>query len=304
MWTIYSAGAREIMTFEGKLYGIPLIAERFILYYRKDLFEEQGIKVPETFEEMEAAAKQIQEKNPGMVGITSRGQQSPAVTAFSNYLHNFGGEFIIDGKAVLNTPESVAGFKFYGDMLRAYGPKGVVNMSWPEAAAVFSQGKAGMYTDADGIYNALIDPEKSVIAEKIGFAVFPKGPVNQAPYNVCSWALAIGANSAKKEVAWELIKWLTNKENSTHMLKSGITIARSTSWQDKDATSKLPPQLADVIVKSNEIGVGIDRPRVINVGEARDIVGAVIITAIEGKDVQAAADKANAELQKLIDKEK
>ncbi len=298
------AGAREILTFDGKLYGIPLIAERFILYYRKDLFEAQGIKVPETLEELEAAAKKIQENNKGMVGIASRGQQSPAVTAFSNYLHGFGGDFIKDGKAVINSPESVKGFQFYGDLLRNYGPKGVVNMSWPEAAAVFSQGNAGMYTDADGIYNAVVDPEKSVIADKIGFAVFPAGPARQTPYNVCSWALGMGANSSNKEAAWELIKWLTSKDNSIHMLKSGITVARSSAWEDKEATAALPPQLVEVIVKSNQIGTGIDRPRVINVGEARDIVGSVIVAAIEGKNVQQAADKANADLQKLIDKEK
>jgi len=298
------AGAREINTFDNKLYCIPLIAERFILYYRKDIFEEQGIKVPETLEELEQAAKQVQENNPGMVGITSRGQQSPAVTAFSNYLHGFGGDFIVDGKAMLNTPGSVAGFKFYGDLLRNYGPEGVVNMSWPEAAAVFSQGKAGMYTDADGIYNALIDPEKSVIAGKIGFAVFPAGPERHALYNVCSWALGMGANSSKKDASWEFIKWVTGKEMSVHMLKNGITIARSSAWQDKEATSQFPPELAEVIVKSNEIGIGIDRPRVVNVGEARDIVGKVIVAAIEGKDVQAEADKANVELQKIIDSEK
>jgi hypothetical protein len=42
----------------------------------------------------------------------------------------------------------------------------------------------------------------------------------------------------------------------------------------------------------------------INVASARDVIGQVIVTAIEGGDVQAAADTANADFQKLLDEEK
>jgi multiple sugar transport system substrate-binding protein len=37
------------------------------------------------------------------------------------------------------------------------------------------------------------------------------------------------------------------------------------------------------------------------VAAARDVIGSVITTAIEGGDVQAAADKANAEFQAILD---
>jgi multiple sugar transport system substrate-binding protein len=43
---------------------------------------------------------------------------------------------------------------------------------------------------------------------------------------------------------------------------------------------------------------------VINVGKARDIIGTVITAAIQGGDVQAAADKANQDFQALLDSEK
>ena len=40
-----------------------------------------------------------------------------------------------------------------------------------------------------------------------------------------------------------------------------------------------------------------------SVAQARDIIGVVITTAIEGGDVQAAADKANAEFQVVLDED-
>ncbi len=56
--------------------------------------------------------------------------------------------------------------------------------------------------------------------------------------------------------------------------------------------------------KSSQIGVGHDRPLVINVGAARDLVGTVIVTAITGGDVDKTAKEENAKFQALIDKEK
>ena len=41
----------------------------------------------------------------------------------------------------------------------------------------------------------------------------------------------------------------------------------------------------------------------VQVGKARDVIGAVIVTAIEGGDVAAAAKTANAAYQAIIDED-
>lgn len=46
-----------------------------------------------------------------------------------------------------------------------------------------------------------------------------------------------------------------------------------------------------------------DKPLVAAVGQARDIIGEAVTAAIEGKDYKSAADKANASLQQLLDRE-
>lgn len=51
-------------TFGGKTYGIPQDTGPIVLYYRTDLFKEYGIDIPTTWEEYEAAAKIVREKNP------------------------------------------------------------------------------------------------------------------------------------------------------------------------------------------------------------------------------------------------
>ena len=46
-----------------------------------------------------------------------------------------------------------------------------------------------------------------------------------------------------------------------------------------------------------------DRPQVVQVGHARDIIGAAISAAIEGKDINTTAQQANSQFQTLLDQE-
>lgn len=296
--------ALQAETVRGHLTGIPIVTEQEIIYYRKDLFARDKMKVPTTLAELEAAAKHFNDPGKGFYGIVSRGQRSPAVTQFSSYLYSFGGNFHEGDRATLNTPEAIRAFTFYGDLLRKYGPPGVLNMSWPQALAIFAQGKAAMYTDASVFYSNLLDPSKSTVGDKVGFAVFPAGPAGSKPYSVVSWGVSLAATSRNQEAAWEFIKWATSKETTLKTQAKSVPSARSSAWRSKEGVANFPPGLVDVILKSGQVGNPYDRPAVINVGQARDIVGSVIIAAISGENVKAAAEKANQEYQALLDQER
>ena len=54
-------------------------AETSILAYRKDIFEEQGIEVPTTYDELLAAMNQLHDA--GIPALTSRGATGHQVTA-------------------------------------------------------------------------------------------------------------------------------------------------------------------------------------------------------------------------------
>ncbi|MCU9613284.1 sugar ABC transporter substrate-binding protein [Caldibacillus lycopersici] len=286
------------------LFGIPIVTEREILYYRKDIFEENNIEVPKTVEELMNVAKLLNDPANDFYGFVARGQSAAAVTQFSSFLYGFGGDFFVDGKATLDTPEAIEAFQFYGDMLREYGPPGVLNMSWPQAAGLFGQGKAAMYTDADSIYPNLTDPEKSVVGDKVGFTLFPAGPNGQTPYNVTSWGLAVNSKSENKDEAMEFIKWATSKEVVAKLQDNGVPGPRQSVWDNQQGTDTFPSELVDVINQANAIGREYDRPLVIKVNDARDIIGTVIVAAIQGEDVEAAAKAANKQFQELLDDEK
>lgn len=286
------------------LYGIPLVTETQVLYYRKDLLEKAGLKPPTTLDELKSQAAQLNDPNNGVYGFVSRGKRSPAVTQFSSFLYSMGGDFMKDGKATLTSPEAVKALEYYGTLLKDYGPPGTLNMSWPEAMGVFTQGKAVFYTDASSLFTNATDPSKSSVADKVGFAPFPAGPAGSKPYNVTSWAIGVGANSEKKEAAWEFVKWITSKEMVGKLQAGGIPGARKSIWSSSEGTAQFPKDLAEAISANGANGVPYDRPLVINVGKSRDVIGDAIDAGIEGKDVNAAAAKSNADFQAILDTEK
>ncbi|MDR1518626.1 MAG: sugar ABC transporter substrate-binding protein [Planctomycetota bacterium] len=302
----FSASSRDCVTINGTLTAIPLVTEAEVLFYRKDIIEKRGIKPPTTLEELAAAVKLVTDKKNEIYGFVARGQRSPLITQFSSFLYSHGGDWFDQKtrKASVNTPEALAAMDMYGTLLREYGPGGVLNMSWPQAVAVYSQGKAVFYTDASSIFPNMLDPAKSIVADKTGVIVFPKGPKGARMYNVTAWAIGIYSGSSQKDEAWKFIDFITNKAGITFIQgERGVQCARNSVWSSPDGVKNFQPDWAKAVADSSD-GVPYDRPMVVAVGEARDIIGEAVTASIEGKDFKAVADSANARFQAILDREK
>jgi multiple sugar transport system substrate-binding protein len=234
----FLAGPWEIGKLDGRLIAIPFSPQTHLLFYRKDLFEKYGVKPPGTLEEMEQAAKRIREAavaegQKDLYGVVFRGKKAEAVTQLSYYLYNFGGSWLDDRRQpAIATPAAVRAIDFYGRMLRLYGPPGALNYGFPEASALFMQGRAAMFTDINILAARIEDPTKSQVAGKVGYSLIPVGPdgrrVPMLP--VTSWMVL--KQSKAKEAAWLFVQWATSKENLAQILIAGSASPRQSSWND------------------------------------------------------------------------
>ncbi|AEI40502.1 ABC transporter substrate-binding protein [Paenibacillus mucilaginosus] len=298
-----TASAMETNKVGDAITSIPVFLDQFILYYRKDILESHSEPVPRTLEELSASAARLQDPAQGLYGFIGRGQAVPLVTAVSSYVFSQGGDFITDGRASLNTPQAVKGFRTYANLLASYAPPEVLYLPWTQVMQEFAAGRAVYYTETSAIYKAILS-ENSFVRDKVGFALFPAGDAGAKPYNVASWALAINSGSQKKDAAWRFIQWATSKENVLEAQRSGIIGVRASAWNDPRGVENYPPQLVEVVKKTIESGSGHDVPQMIRVGEGREVVGRIVVRAVLGEDIQAAADEANQALQRLLDQEK
>jgi len=278
----YPKNVMSVATFGSRAYLVPLVTEWQVLYYRKDLMAAAGLKPPATFAELEAAAQKL---NTGDVaGFASRGKGAAAVTQLSSYVYNFGGRYLENGVAVFDSKPAVEAIRFYGKMNGTWGPKGVTSMSWENIMPLFQAGKVAMWTDASVFYGQIIDPAKTQLgADKFGIANFPAGPKTNSPFIVTSWGMAVAKQSKKKDLALQFLNWATGRELAIKGMLANITMARSSVWEDKAVLAKINPGLVETRAFAAKNGYPLDRPYMSAVGEARDLIGELVIESINTK---------------------
>ncbi|WP_408993005.1 ABC transporter substrate-binding protein [Streptomyces sp. 1268] len=298
-WDDFQDAPREASVTAGRVLSVPVVTERPALYYRKDLVADLG-GPPRTLEALMEGARELTRRKDGFYGYVGRGQRSGAVSQWSSFLYSYGGDFVVDGKSGIGSAEAVAAYEYYGRLLAGSGPPGATNMSLEQAMPIFAQGKAAFFVDADAIYSSFLDPKVSRVRETVGFAPFPAGPAGAKPHNIPSWSLGINAFSRLRDDAWEFIRWAAGPEMSAALQKEGIPGARASVWSDPKTLSAFPPELAETMRINAERGVGYDRPRVLQVGRARDIVGRPLVAGILGQSVRPAVRDADAEFADFL----
>lgn len=305
-WDDFTESSRQAVTVDGKVFGIPVMTEREILFYNQEMFDAAGISVPTTMEEVAEAAEKLHDPDNNVFGIVLRGSLASAVTTFSGFLYSHGGDWTDgNGRATIDTPEAIAAYEYYGRLLREFGPRGADSVDGAQARAIFQNGQAAMYIDPDSGAGLLEDPAESQIAGKIGYAKFPTGPSGMRPYDVTSWAAGISAFSQKQEASWKFVEWATSSAVLDAAMENQKSPSpRSTSWSNSEVSAGFSHELVEIFQAYEGNGVGYDRPVVIEVGKVRDIVGKPIVAAINGQDVEAAAKAANIEFQAYLDSER
>ena len=306
-WNDFLDKTREAMVAEGKLIGPPIQVENVSLMYRKDVFQKYNVKVPTTLDELEAAAKALNGKpmtddgQPGF-GIVNRGKRAAATSMFAGMLHAMGGTWLTPSREpAINSDEAVAAIDMWGRLLRLYGPPGSENNHWYEASSIFSQGKAAMYTDANSLWPVIEDKDKSKVIGKVGYALFPKGPKGQPGSTVAVWGLGMPKTGKNQKAAWLFMQWATTKDQVFKVqTEKGVLGCRDSVWKDPKGKAKVPADLAESLAQGSKIGTPLWNPPVVAVAEVRDAVGAAIVTSIQGGDVRAAANKAAADMKRIM----
>ena len=80
---LYSPSLASAYTFDGKIYGIPDLVAYWVVFYNKKVFKDQGIEVPKTWADVEAAAAKLKAAGITPFGATVDGRW-PALSGSRN----------------------------------------------------------------------------------------------------------------------------------------------------------------------------------------------------------------------------
>ena len=208
------------LSYDGTLYAVPFYAESSFTFYRKDLFEEAGITMPETptYDQIAEFAAKLTDKSKEQYGFCQRGKPGWGENmAFVGPMVNaFGGRwFNEEWEPQLTTEPWVNAITYYVENMNAYGPPGATANGHNENRALFATGHCALWVDATSAAGYIYNPSESQVADKTAFAAAPVQVTSNGSGWFWAWALGIPSSSGKVETAKSFVKWATSKEYIT-----------------------------------------------------------------------------------------
>lgn len=215
----FPAGAIAAMTArsDGKIYGVPFAIQTLQMFYSKKVFTEQGVDVPETWEDFLAACEKL--KAAGIIPISLGGGEAQVqVPVFADIVGSarYGGqsfyEDVLAGRKDFTDPDYVAGLEL-AKTLQPYLPDSVTGTTADDARILFLTGKAAMLPALTAEMGVLLaqDPEL-----EIGTFPVPAGDGWAAGKAVTpgfvdgGWG--VSAKSPNQEAAMKLVEWMATTE--------------------------------------------------------------------------------------------
>ena len=115
----------EAFTIDGKLMAMPYFLDPRALYYRKDLFEKAGLKAPETWDDVFAAAEKLNSPDMNAFGLAFSRASDDMDYWWYAWLGANGADgntklWDENGKSRFNTPEGIAATQFLVDLAQKY----------------------------------------------------------------------------------------------------------------------------------------------------------------------------------------
>ncbi len=219
-----SMGASQgSMTIDGQIWGVPYTYYQWGVYYRKDLFAQNGISAPSTWDEFIAAGETL--KAAGITPITIGTKYLWTAAGVFDYLNlrTNGFEFhqdLTNGKVAWTDPRVRETFKNWGQLVEAgFFIDNHAAFSWQEALAPMVQGKAAMYV----MGNFAVAPlrEAGLTDDQLGFFQFPViDPSVPLAEEAPTDTIHIPANAKNKVEAKKFLAYLARADVQGEMNKT------------------------------------------------------------------------------------
>ncbi|MEP6333670.1 MAG: extracellular solute-binding protein [Anderseniella sp.] len=215
--------AAESMTIDGKKWGVPYTYYQWGVYYRKDLFAEQGIAVPTNWAEFKAAGARL--KEAGITPITIGSKYLWTTAGLFDYLNlrtnGYDFHMALTRGEIPWTDERVRNtMSHWKELLDAgFFIKNHAAYSWQEALAPMVHGKAAMYVMGNFAVAPLRDA--GLGDDQLGFFQFPEiTPGVPMAEDAPTDTIHIPANAKNKEDAKKFLAYLARADVQAEINKT------------------------------------------------------------------------------------
>ncbi len=314
------------MTYQDTIYGLPDDGDVLILYYRKDLFEDEGHRAafnerfgydlapPATWQqflEISQYFTENEELGPDFYGSAQIRVPGLIHFFFEERFRTEGGRFF-DQETMKAQINSEAGVKALAGMIEEHQfmPPGVEAWGPIETLSAWLAGNLAMMgwwpppgRWSDGFFDAdvLSFVPTSEVAGKVGYALPPGG----APQLAAGFSLSVSSDSQNKEAAYLFAQWLNSKEISLQRVQLPYALRdpfRTSHFESEDYQNSWANanEYLDTLQAGAETGL-LDLS-IRSTAAYEEALTRAITAAFGGEDPQAALDQAAAEWDRLTDR--
>ena len=213
-WPVYDF-AKQRVTFDGKLVGVPSQMEEVGVFYNKNIFADQGLSEPQNLGDLMAAATKI--KQAGLIPMTLADKEGwegghLLSMSLSSEVGSAGMDKFLTGETPWNDPAVVKALQVWADLydqkLLTPSPTAV---SYDNANALFYSGKAAMNPTGSWLAQEIERQAKGKF--EVGFIPFPSSTGTGIFSGGLGSGTFIAANSKKIDAGEQFLNYLMTPEH-------------------------------------------------------------------------------------------
>lgn len=244
-------GSLANLSYDGKVYGLPYTMYVGTFFVNQELFDQHGIKVPETYDELLEAVKAFRAKGIDPIAVGGKDLWPSMFYHNALALREGGAELSINalnGEASFEDPAFVRAAEKLQELARADAfMKGYMGITRDESEAVFITGTIPMYYNGSWVAVTL-DSDDSAVKGKIRVMNFPM--VEGADGRENEWiggivdTFMVSANTKYPEESVRFLKYLTKfMSDEGYKVGAGLPTWKTTEIDE----SAINPLLKDVV---------------------------------------------------------
>jgi len=243
------------LTYNDKLYALPFVSWVGILYCNKEMFEQNNLKVPDTYEELLAAVKGFNAKS--IVPISVGAKDGWPLMFFQNVLAlrtagADGSNAALEKKTAFNQPEFIQSAQLLGDLVKEKAfDEASLAFTQDEAKMAFLNGEVPMHYIGSWFAGEVQDEKLSLVKDKVVAKNFPsldgtKGNKDEFLGGAID-CFMVNNNTPNKEVAVEFAAYVAE-----HMAKESFMLgAGLPAWKIDTTGLTIDPLVQQMVDLAN-----------------------------------------------------
>ena len=269
----YTPSSYEQYSLDGSIYAVPETQTFNVMFYRKDVLEELGLEVPQTWQELVEMLPTIQGNNlsvgiPSAAGssgsaaaTTAVASNTPDLSLYFTLMFQNGGD-LYNEAGTKTTVDNEAGIKAFDDYVRYFNDYGLPTVY--DFVSRFRSGEMPIGISAYSTYNTLI-----VSAPEIrglwDFTLIPGTErkdengntyIDRSDFITGSATMMISTdNETLKQNSWEFMKWWAQPDTQVRFGREIEALLGSSAryaTANKDAFEQLSWSADDIAILSEQ----------------------------------------------------